>query len=431
MARLWIFAALACVACGSSNDSPSQPEGEGGSAGSGVQETGGGVSAGGASQAGGSAMAGGSGGSAMSGGAGGSGGSVGASGGSGKAGSGGTPVTNTPCMTTPRWTDVSTAQITQLGGMAAQSYPGGCSGTLVNRLTGDVVIKIIGFGIWKSSDKGMTWARIDQNKIDMGGGRCENGWSMQVDQDNPARMAVFTLDGSAGYTADGTTWKQWTHAPWGRNWDYGSVDWSSTGAQTIIGVEHEKPSQVVTLSTDGGTTWTELTTFDVAGGSAAMVGAIDATTLIGSRGNGIVRSTDKGATWNMVSTVNPLTHVPQRFNNKFYLTTNAGLLVSADQGATWKPQGAAIPGAFMLQGPFFGADENTLVVGTNTTNNMGSGTSSIYKSSDAGAHWTKVSDSPKDFNYVWFGNFTWDPIHDLYYTTRMTQPAFRLDCASQ
>jgi hypothetical protein len=429
MGRLWVFVALACAACSSSNDTASEPEGEGGGAGSTGQETGGAVSAGGALGTGGSVTSGGSGGSSMSGTGGASGGSVGLDG--GRAGSGGNPVTSMPCMSTPRWSDVSTAQINQLGGMAAQSYPGGCSGTLVNRLTGDVVIKIIGFGIWKSTDKGMTWARIDQNKIDMGGGRCENGWSMQVDQDNPTRMAVFTLDGSAGYTADGTTWKQWTHAPWGRNWDYGSVDWSSPTAQTIIGVEHEKPSQVVTLSTDGGTTWTELTTFDVAGGSAAMVGAIDATTLIGSRGNGIVRSTDKGATWNMVSTVNPLTHVPQRFNNKFYLTTNAGLLVSADQGATWKPQGAAIPGAFMMQGPFFGADENTMVVGTNSTNNNGTGTSSIYKSSDGGAHWTKVIDSPKDFNFVWFGNFSWDPVHDLYYTTRMTQPAFRLDCTNQ
>src|SRR6185369_2472583 len=142
-----------------------------------------------------SGMTGSTGGSAMpgSGGAGGNGGAA-TGGGAGKGVSGGGAVAM-HCTTTPRWTDVSTAQITTLGGMAAQSYPGGCSGTVVNRLTGDVAIKIIGFGIWKSSDSGATWTRIDQNKIDMGGGRCENGWGFQVDQDNPTRMAVFTLDG--------------------------------------------------------------------------------------------------------------------------------------------------------------------------------------------------------------------------------------------
>jgi len=427
MNRLSVFVALALIGCSSSNDSPAEPEGEAGNAGAGVDGSGGSDSAGGGSTTGGSGMTGSTGGSAVSG----TGGGAGTGGSVGKAGGGGGPVT-TPCTTTPKWTDVSTAQITQLGGMAAQAYPGGCSGTVVNRLTGDVSIKIIGFGIWRSSDQGTTWTRIDKNTIDMGGGRCENGWGFQVDQDNTTRMAVFTLDGSAGYTADGTTWKQWTHIPWGRNWEYGSVDWSSPTAQTIIGVAHEKPSQTVNLSLDGGTTWTELTTFDVSSGpAAAMVGAIDATTLIGSRGNGIVRSTDRGATWSPVSTVNPLTHTPTRFKDKFYLTTSAGLLVSADKGATWTAQGVAIPGAFMLQGPYFGADENAMVVGTNSTNNNGTGTSSIYKSVDAGAHWTKVSDSPKDFNFVWFGGFSWDPIHDLYYTTRMTQPAFRLDCANK
>jgi len=424
MRRLSVLLALAFIGCSSSNDPHAGAEAEGGADGS--------VSGGSTSQTGGSstkAGTGGAGGTMMSGG-GDAGEGPSTDGGSGKGGSGGGPATPVTCMGQPKWTDVSTAQINQLGGMAAQSYPGGCSGTVVNRLTGDVMIKIIGFGIWKSRDQGMTWTRIDQKTIDEGGGRCENGWGMQVDQDNPTRVAVFTLDGSAGYTLDGTTWKQWAHAPWGRNWDYGSVDWSSPDAKTIIGVEHEKPSQVVTLSTDGGSTWTELTTFDVAGGSAAMVGAVDAKTLIASRGEGIVRSTDAGATWKSVSTMNPLTHVPQRFKNKFYLTSEMGLLVSADQGATWKVQGAAIPGAFMMQGPYFGADENTMVVGTNSTTTNGTGTSSIYKSTDAGAHWTKINDSPKDFNFVWFGGFSWDPVHDLYYTTRMTQPAFRLDCVS-
>jgi hypothetical protein len=358
--------------------------------------------------------------------------------GSGLAGGGGTSSSTVTCAgadggSRGMWTDISTAQIAKLGGAAAQSYPGGCSGTAVNRLTGDVLVHIVGFGIWKSTDEGSSWGRIDNNVIDMGGGRCENGWGVQVDQDNPTRIAVFTLDGSAGYTTDGTRWKQWAHAPWGRNWDYGSVDWSSPSAQTIIGVEHEKPSRVVALSTDGGSSWAELTTFDTAGSATAMVGVINANTLIGSKGSGIVRSTDLGVTWTTVSMANPLSHVPVSFNGKFYLTTNAGLLVSADQGLTWKQQGIAIPGQAMLEGPYFGADESSMAVGTNTGTNAFSGNSSIHRTTDGGAHWTKIADAPpsspdRAFNYAWFGAFSWDPIHDFYYSTRMSTAAFRLDC---
>jgi hypothetical protein len=88
----------------------------------------------------------------------------------------------------------------------------------------------------------------------------------------------------------------------------------------------------------------------------------------------------------------------------------------------------------MLQGPYFGADENAMVIGTNTDMNIGGGTSSIYKSSDGGAHWAKVADastgSSFKINYVWFGGFSWDPINDLYYTTAMSNPAYRLDCTA-
>jgi len=406
---------------GASGDMETPIAGEAGGAASGSAGQGGAASSG-SSGSGGITAMGGRAGSAGAGG-GGPGGASGTAGGS----------SCVPGSGTKQWADISTPQIAKLGGMGAQSYPAGCSGTVVNRITGDVSVHIVGFGIWKSGDMGGAWTRIDNNVIDASGGRNENGWSIQVDQDSPARMAVFTLDGSAGYTADGTTWKQWTHAPWGRNWDYGSVDWSSPAAKTILGVEHEKPSRIVTLSTDGGTTWTELTTFDVAGAPAAMVGVIDSTTLIGSKGTGIVRSTDLGATWSTVSDKNPLSHVPVRFGGKFYLTTSAGLIVSADGGVTWKQQGTSIPKANMLQGPYFGADESTMVVGTHPDANLWGGVSSIYKTTDAGATWTHIADAPKtssqfQFNYVWFGSFSWDPIHDVYYTSAMSNPAFRAGC---
>lgn len=332
------------------------------------------------------------------------------------------------------WADISSPQIKTLGGVDKQSYPGGCAGTVVNRLTGDVFVHIVGFGIWKSDDHGGSWTRVDGQVIDPGGGRNETGWGMQIDQDDPKRMAVFTLDGEAGYTLDGKTWKQWTHAPWGRNWDYGSVDWSSPGAETILGVEHEKTSQAVALSTDAGKSWTELTTFEVPGGvTTSMVGVIDKTTLIGSNGSGIQRSTDLGKTWTKVSDKNPISHVPVRFDGKFYLTSSEGLLVSADGGKTWAVQGKPTPAGMMLQGPFFGADASTLVVGTQSEQNQWGEDSSIYKSSDGGTTWKLVGSAPKTseqfkFSYSWFGALAWDPLSDSYYTTAMSNPAYRTGC---
>src|SRR5689334_8329425 len=99
------------------------------------------------------------------------------------------------------WTDVSSTLLASLTNSGApRAWPGGCSGVVVNRLTGETTIKVVGCGLWRSSDKGRTWTRIDDNTVS---GRDETGWATSVDQDKPNRMASFSLDGSAGWTTDG------------------------------------------------------------------------------------------------------------------------------------------------------------------------------------------------------------------------------------
>src|SRR4026207_2404604 len=73
-----------------------------------------------------------------------------------------------------QWTDISSAMVANLrnsGGKLA--WPGGCSGVVANRLNGDVVIKVVGQGLWRSSDQGATWKRIDK---ETGSGRDDTGW---------------------------------------------------------------------------------------------------------------------------------------------------------------------------------------------------------------------------------------------------------------
>jgi BNR/Asp-box repeat len=337
-----------------------------------------------------------------------------------------------PCTGQFTWTDVTSTQIAALGGMAAQSYPGGVSGVVVNRLTGDLTAHLVGFGLWRSTDRGSTWTRLDQMTLDTSGGRSENGWGIQVDQDDPKRIAVFTLDGTAGYTADGITWHAWADSGWGRNWDFGAVDWSFSSAQTVFGVLHETtPRNLYEISTTGGGAWSAMDTGKV----SPMVGVIDAQTLIATRTTGIERSTDLGASWSSVSTVTPSGHVAVRFDGKLYVTTPTGLFVSDDQGQTWAPQGVGIEGLIMFQGPFFGADDNTMVVGVqDSDNSFGTTGSSIYKTTDGGATWNKVVDMPSvsggfPISLSWYGSFAWDPGSDTYYVSSMSNPLLRLDCS--
>jgi hypothetical protein len=182
----------------------------------------------------------------------------------------------------------------------------------------------------------------------------------------------------------------------------------------------------VYLSTNGGTTWSLLAgvSVGVRNGAAgpttiAMIGVIDANTFIYCNGGGIMRSTNAGTSWSRASSENTLSRVVTVFNGKCYLGTSHGLLVSGDQGATWAIQGASVN---IYQGPFFGADENSMVV---------VGTGGVYATANGGTSWTRVSGvkptSGLAFNVGWWGGYTWDPVHNSVYVTSMNNPAYRND----
>jgi hypothetical protein len=64
-----------------------------------------------------------------------------------------------------RWTNVSISLLERLtNGGSKLGYPGGCSGVVANRLSGDVTIKVVGCGLWRSSDQGKSWRRIDTTR---------------------------------------------------------------------------------------------------------------------------------------------------------------------------------------------------------------------------------------------------------------------------
>jgi photosystem II stability/assembly factor-like uncharacterized protein len=308
------------------------------------------------------------------------------------------------------WTDISTSLTNQV---SQPRDPKGCSGIAVNRLTGDIYTGLLWVGLWKSVNQGQNWTQQDHSYFT---GNCNNNWALQVDQDNPVRMVAFSLDGPGAYTPDGTNWIKMTYQ--GRGWDFGSVDWSDPQAKVMLVPQHESGG-LVFKTTDGGQTWNQLSVnVNATGGGSsanAMLGVIDANTFVCCSGSGIMRSTDQGSTWSKVSSANPISHVPVKFKGAFYLGTAGGMLVSKDKGATWAVQGASIS---FYQGPFFGSDENTMVV---------VGAQGVYKSTNAGTSWTKISSlyPNSQFDPSWFGCYSWDPVNNIVYACRMTFPAYK------
>jgi photosystem II stability/assembly factor-like uncharacterized protein len=233
-------------------------------------------------------------------------------------------------------------------------------------------------------------------------------------------MASFSLDGLAGWTTDGRTWKRFTSL--GRNWDFGSVDWAADIPNTIIVAKHEtSPPGEVYVTTDGGITWRKLAIY-VSGKSdqLSMVGALDVTILIYSKGEGIHRSTDTGITWTEVSSANPQTRIPVLFQGAHYLGTATGLLVSKDKGASWQPQGATVN---IWQGPYFGRDEKEIVV---------VGKDGVFITKNGGKTWTRAAGlKSKEGGFVfspnWFGCYAWDPVNRILYASAMGNPVYKLE----
>jgi hypothetical protein len=318
-----------------------------------------------------------------------------------------------------RWMPVSDGVLQNLTAEGKKpAWPGETAGVSVDRATGEVSMIVPDQGLWKSRDRGTSFVRVDGGSI---GGRCETGFALNSD---PAggRLACFMLDGQSAITLDnGKTWRAFQ--PHGRGWDFGAVDWEQRDPQTILAIHHEADGELC-LSADGGRSWKALDKDYVA------IGVFNATALVASKGEGILRSVDGGATWTRVSDHTPTGRVMTVYKGIGYWLTQEGLLVSKDRGATWQLQGGPIKAAW---GPYFGRDEKQIVV----VGQLG-GDTGFWRSHDAGRTWLQVAPLPdfgretppgwtltKYFSAGWFYNYGWDPRADLLYASRMGHPTFQ------
>jgi photosystem II stability/assembly factor-like uncharacterized protein len=328
------------------------------------------------------------------------------------------------------WVNITDPLVAQLtADNKKPAWPGQSAGVAVDRTTGALFVIIPGQGLFKSTDRGATFARCDDGKVT---GRCETAYSLHPDP-NTSRMACFQLDGKCGLTLDGgKTWQPFKDV--GRNWDFAAVDWSAQEPKTIYGARHESGGEMY-VSTDAGESWTQLDKDE----KYFALGVADANTFLTSKGEGLLRSTDQGKTWAKVSDLTPISRVMQTMSGTHYFFATvpppavaaadpkqpkkpAGpyqsvLIVSKDKGATWARQGAVVDAAW---GPYFGKDEKHLV----TLGKRGM----IIESTDAGETWKEVVQVPKGCDTGrpgWFTNLAYDPTSDTFYVSRMGFPAFK------
>ena len=312
-----------------------------------------------------------------------------------------------------QWVSISDEVIGQLQKEGKKvGYPGLTAGVAVDPSSGDVYVVVCDQGLWKSIDKGETFTRVDGGKI---GGRCETGFALNFD---PAgkRLACFMIYGACGDTSDsGGGWQGWKT----NHLDFGAVDWEGRG-DTFLATRHESGG-VLCLSADGGQTWRDLGTpgpdkkINKEDRDYKMLGMFDADSLLASRGEGILRSADRGKTWTNVSDARLVGAVMSVRKGVGYWMSDKGVVRSTDKGLTWT---LAWPMKAVF-GPWFSADDRRVVV---------VGKEGFLESADGGQTWKPAAPLPPAFTANLVGpNYAWDSIHNLFYASSMGRHTYRFE----
>jgi photosystem II stability/assembly factor-like uncharacterized protein len=238
-----------------------------------------------------------------------------------------------------------------------------------------IIVSVCGNkGLWATTDNGASWHALGSAST----------WvdpnSILFDKDNPDVFWEIGMHGGGAYkTTDGGA----TFSALGQgNGDGIGVDFTDPLRKTIVIGAHETTR--VAKSTDGGTTWTDIT----AGltGSTSYLIVIDANTFVLSSINGgIFRTTNGGTTWTKVSPYFATWTLLQASDGAYYgvVMGNQAIIKSTDQGQTWSQK--AKPGV-NIYSPMFTPvempDHSIVAIGANT----------LTRSTNGGTSWSAIGD---------------------------------------
>lgn len=295
-------------------------------------------------------------------------------------------------------------------------------------------------GIWKSTDCGASYTHINTgtNGAVLDGGR---QWTFVIDPNNPDILYTNSGYGAASNGAFKSTngGVDWTQIWPPLDGSYAKVVAYDFVAQVVMDPSNPQhllisfhaecaapyASACYGESHDAGASWKLLSgDSSWSGGEGQTLTFLNdsATWLWGSQANGVWRTTNSGASWNVVSGIAQQGHAtPQMYrakNGVFYLPEPDGIYRSPD-GITWKLVPSS--GSVMLG-----------ITGNGTTMYASRGfpwdpSTTLYEPfwtspEDDGQTWTQMT-SPQLSNG---GQLTYDPAHHLLYSSNLGAGVWRV-----
>lgn len=291
---------------------------------------------------------------------------------------------------------------------------GGLTGVTVDRATGTLYVCLSDRGLFRSADQGKTWARHGK---DASKGRTETPGCLHLDPTGKTKqflMAnVYGGPVVVGSTDPDGAWrvldKKSAHVDWC------AADWTDPEMKFVLAFKHEAGGLLL-LSRDGGKSFTE-------GSKGHGLGAwvFDADTAVVALAKskekpkgGIVRTADGGKTFAPVAEYAPVS-LPKLQGDALYWLVEGALVKGTEKGAKWEKVSDVKDARY---GPVFGTDAKHLFVLT---------AAGVVESADAGATWSKPLAVPKELKGV--SALTWleyDPKNDLLYVMKMGSDLYKL-----